>query len=79
MMGLPQADARTPHGDPARWRVTADVEALIWNPHDPTCFLVSSEDGIVAHYDARKGAGWLRSVQAGKGLGAAGAWSCGVR
>lgn len=52
-----QADARTPQGDPARWKVSADVEALTWNPHDPTCFLVSSEDGIVAHFDARKGAG----------------------
>lgn len=53
----PQADARTPQGDPARWKVTADVEALCWNPHDPTCFLVSCEDGVVAQYDARKGKG----------------------
>jgi periodic tryptophan protein 1 len=33
------------------------VEALTWSPHDPTQFLVSCEDGLVASYDARKGAG----------------------
>lgn len=52
-----QVDVRTPTGDPAKWTVSADVEAIVWHMHDPTCFLVSSEDGIVACYDARKGAG----------------------
>lgn len=41
----------------ARWTVSKDVEALAWCPHAPTCFLVSCEDGLVACYDARKGAG----------------------
>lgn len=48
---------RAPGGEPLRWKVSADVEALTWHPHQPTCFLVSSEDGIVTCYDARKGAG----------------------
>ena len=39
------------------WRVSADVEALAWDPHHPTQFIVSSEDGVVAAYDARQGAG----------------------
>ncbi|KIY96146.1 hypothetical protein MNEG_11815 [Monoraphidium neglectum] len=39
------------------WKVSADVEALAWAPHAPTVFLVSSEDGVVAAYDARGGAG----------------------
>ncbi len=54
-----QVDVRSPGGEPLRWMVSADVEALTWHPHQPTCFLVSSEDGIVACYDARKGAGAL--------------------
>eukprot|EP00873_Tetraselmis_striata_P021448 jgi/Tetstr1/441712/TSEL_029935.t1 len=44
-------------GSCASWAVSRDVEALTWCPHAPTCFLVSSEDGLVACYDARKGAG----------------------
>lgn len=48
---------RTPGNDVPRWKLSADVEALTWHPHQPTCFLVSSEDGIVACFDARKGAG----------------------
>lgn len=38
-------------------QVTADVEALAWNPHTPTQFVVSSEDGAVVCLDARRGAG----------------------
>ena len=48
---------RTPDGNPLRWEVSADIEALTWDPHNPTCFLASSEDGIVAAFDARAGAG----------------------
>lgn len=54
---LIQVDVRTPGNDVPRWKLSADVEALTWHPHQPTCFLVSSEDGIVACFDARKGAG----------------------
>lgn len=55
--GLWQADVRAPDGQPLRWRVSADVEALAWSPHAPTTFLVSAEDGLVSSYDARGGAG----------------------
>ena len=48
---------RAPDGQPLRWRVRADVEALAWSPHAPTTFLVSGEDGLVSSYDARAGAG----------------------
>lgn len=36
------------------WQLSADVEALAWDPHHPTQFVVSSEDGVVAAYDARQ-------------------------
>jgi periodic tryptophan protein 1 len=39
------------------WSVSADVEALAWNPSSPTNFLVSTEDGLVICCDARTGAG----------------------
>ena len=41
-------DVRTPGGSAVRWQVGSDVEALTWCPHDPTCFLVSCEDGLVS-------------------------------
>lgn len=57
---VPQADVRQPDGKALSWSISADVEALTWNPSQPTCFLVSSEDGLVVAFDARKGAGaWL--------------------
>lgn len=49
------ADVRSPSGKPLSWATKADVEALAWVPHDPTCFLVSTEDGLVTCFDARKG------------------------
>lgn len=52
-----QVDVRSPGAAALVWGVSADVEALAWNPGSPTCFLVSSEDGIVAAFDARGGAG----------------------
>ncbi len=36
------------------WQVSADVEALAWDPHHPTQFVVAAEDGVVATYDARQ-------------------------
>ena len=48
---------RTPDlGAVPTWQVSADVEALAWDPHNPTQFVVSAEDGVVAAYDARQGA-----------------------
>ena len=45
---------RSPEGSALSWQVSADVEALTWSPHNPTHFLVSSEDGVVACFDARQ-------------------------
>lgn len=50
-------DMRAPEGDPATWEMPADVEALEWDPHNPTSFAVSAENGEVLFYDARGGAG----------------------
>lgn len=47
---------RSPGAEPLRWKLTADVEALTWHSHEATTFLVSTEDGMVVAYDARKGA-----------------------
>jgi hypothetical protein len=52
-----QVDVRSPDTQPAKWQLSADVESVLWSPHDPTHFLVSCEDGLVAVFDARKGAG----------------------
>ena len=52
-----QLDMRTPDlASVPTWQVSADVEALAWDPHNPTQFVVSAEDGVVAAYDARQGA-----------------------
>ena len=51
-----QGDARAPSGN-LGWEVSADIEALSWDPFQPTRFLASSEDGIVAAFDARSGGG----------------------
>lgn len=52
-----QADLRAPDGDVPAWKLSADCEALAWAPHAPTQFVASSEDGLVACFDARAGAG----------------------
>lgn len=59
-MSVLQVDVRQPDGQALQWSISADVEALTWNPSQPTCFLVSSEDGLVVAFDARKGAGGSR-------------------
>jgi len=51
-----QGDSRAPASHLA-WAVSADVEAIAWDPSNPTHFLVSSEDGLVAAFDARSGGG----------------------
>jgi periodic tryptophan protein 1 len=53
----PQADVRAVEGQPMSWSVSSDVEALAWDMHSPTVFLVSCEDGLVCAHDARAGAG----------------------
>lgn len=65
-----QMDVRQPDAAsvPA-WQLSADVEALAWDPHHPTQFVVASEDGVVAAYDARQvcacGGGSNRRLQQG--------------
>ena len=49
-----QLDVRIPDSQTVpTWLVSADVEALSWDPHHPTQFVVAAEDGVVAAYDAR--------------------------
>ncbi|KFM26408.1 putative WD repeat-containing protein C17D11.16 [Auxenochlorella protothecoides] len=50
-------DLRVADAAPASWAVPADVEALAWDPHSPTAFVVAAEDGSVSCFDARKGPG----------------------
>ncbi|RUP04125.1 WD40-repeat-containing domain protein [Jimgerdemannia flammicorona] len=45
-------DSRAPAAV-SQWRVTSDVETLKWDPHHPTHFYVSTEEGIVMYYDGR--------------------------
>ncbi|CAI5987764.1 unnamed protein product [Closterium sp. NIES-64] len=50
-----QTDVRSPDATVLRWGVSADVEALAWDPHDSTRFVVSSEDGLICCHDTRAG------------------------
>jgi len=43
-------DIRSP-SEVHRWKLSADVEKVEWNPHKPQEFLVSSEDGMVKKFD----------------------------
>ena len=45
-------DVRSP-ADVRAWGLTADVECVLWNPHDAHYFAASSEDGVVRYFDAR--------------------------
>ncbi|CAJ1929038.1 unnamed protein product [Cylindrotheca closterium] len=47
-------DARGPQGDVKRIKIPADCEALAWDPCNPQCLTVASEDGTVACWDVRK-------------------------
>ncbi len=51
------ADVRTPGNAALRWQLGSDVEALAWMPSAPEQFVVSSEDGHVRCFDARRGGG----------------------
>jgi WD40 repeat protein len=44
-------DIRAP-GEAYRWKLSADVEKVEWNPHRAQEFLVSTEDGMVKKYDS---------------------------
>eukprot|EP01116_Phalansterium_solitarium_P006581 TRINITY_DN1890_c0_g1_i1.p1 TRINITY_DN1890_c0_g1~~TRINITY_DN1890_c0_g1_i1.p1 ORF type:complete len:510 (-),score=166.20 TRINITY_DN1890_c0_g1_i1:318-1847(-) len=45
-------DVRYPQS-PLAWSLSADIEALQWNPHAPHQFVASSEDGQVTCFDVR--------------------------
>ena len=47
------ADMRAPDELPRRAGVESDVENVKWDPHDPNCFFVSTENGIVHYFDIR--------------------------
>ncbi|KAK3383861.1 WD40-repeat-containing domain protein [Lasiosphaeria ovina] len=48
------ADMRAPNELPTRVGVESDVENVRWDPHDPNYFFVSTENGIIHYFDARK-------------------------
>ena len=45
-------DVRSPQ-ETRGWQLTADVEAVQWNPHNAHYFVASTEDGLVKCFDAR--------------------------
>lgn len=47
------ADMRAPGELPTRVGVESDIETVRWDPHDPNCFFVSTENGIVHYFDVR--------------------------
>jgi periodic tryptophan protein 1 len=46
-------DMRAPDAEAPRWIVSADVERVRWDPHDPNFFYVTTEAGTVQCFDAR--------------------------
>lgn len=47
------ADMRSPDTKVPRWGVESDVETVMWDPYDPNHFYVTTENGVVHHFDAR--------------------------
>lgn len=47
------ADMRAPDAKVPRWGVESDVESVRWDPHDPSLFYVSTENGIIHYHDVR--------------------------
>lgn len=48
-------DIRAPDFKPSNWKLASDVESLAWDPHNPTRFAVSTEDGEVLYFDSKGG------------------------
>ncbi|KAK3285389.1 hypothetical protein CYMTET_7006 [Cymbomonas tetramitiformis] len=46
-------DMRTENGATVEVPLTADCECLVWDLKNPSCFVVSSEDGLVVCHDVR--------------------------
>lgn len=47
-------DARAPDDNVKRVKIPADCEALAWDPFNPQCLTVASEDGTISCWDVRK-------------------------
>jgi periodic tryptophan protein 1 len=47
------ANAVSPDTSPPRWRFQHDVEQVVWDSHNPNCFFVNTEDGMVHYFDWR--------------------------
>lgn len=47
------ADMRAPDAKVPRWAVESDVETVRWDPHDPNCFYVTTENGVIHYHDVR--------------------------
>ena len=47
------ADMRAPNAKVPRWGVESDVETVKWDPHDPHCFFVTTENGVIHYHDGR--------------------------
>jgi periodic tryptophan protein 1 len=44
---------RAPDAKAPRWGVESDVETVKWDPHDPSFFYVSTENGVIHYHDIR--------------------------
>lgn len=47
------ADMRAPEAKKPRWWVESDVESVVWDPHDPNFFYVTTENGLIHFHDFR--------------------------
>ena len=47
------ADMRAPDARVPAWGVESDVETVMWDPHDPTYFFVTTENGMLHMNDLR--------------------------
>ena len=47
------ADMRAPQAQVPRWHVHSDVEHVVWDPHNPQNFFVTTEDGLLRYQDVR--------------------------
>jgi periodic tryptophan protein 1 len=47
------ADMRAPEAEALRWEVESDVETVMWDPHNPNHFYITTENGIIHFNDFR--------------------------
>ena len=47
------ADMRAPDAEVPHWGVESDVENVAWDPHNPQCFFVTTENGLIHYNDVR--------------------------